>query len=104
MSDSLETIAMQMISYAGDAKADGYSALHAAKKKNFDEADRLMKTADEKITTSHQIHLKLLGIKDQFKNINEQLLITHAMDTMMTATAELDLINEIVDILKEKAR
>ncbi len=105
MSEPLENIAMEMISYAGDAKADGYNALHAAKKGNFEEAGKLLKLAEEKITISHQIHLKLLGIDNQFKSINEQLLITHAMDTMMTATAELDLINEIVDILKrEKVR
>lgn len=102
MSEALENIAMEMISYAGGAKADGYNALHAAKKKNFEEASKLMNQAEEKITISHQIHLKLLGIDNQFKSINEQLLITHAMDTMMTVTSELDLIKEIIDILKER--
>ncbi len=104
MSDSLETIAMEMISYAGDAKADGYNALHAAKKKNFADASKFMKMAEEKIATSHQIHLKLLGIDSQFKSINEQLLVSHAMDTMMTTTSELDLIRELIDLLKEKER
>ncbi len=102
MSESFENIAMEMISYAGDAKADGFNALHAARKKNFDEADQLMEQADKKITTSHQIHLKLLGSDNQFKSINEQLLISHAMDTLMTTTSELDLIKELIGILKEK--
>jgi PTS system cellobiose-specific IIA component len=104
MSEPLEIIAMEMISYAGDAKADGYNALHAAKKGDFDEARKLLELAEEKINTSHRIHLKLLGIDSQFKSINEQLLITHAMDTMMTSTSELNLINELVDILKGKER
>ena len=102
MSDSFETVAMEIISYAGDAKADGYEALHVARKGNFEEADKLLKLADEKITASHQIHLKLLGIDGQFKNINEQLLIAHAMDTLMTVNSELDLIREIVGILRER--
>lgn len=104
MSEPLENIAMEMISYAGDAKADGYNALHAAKKGDFEEAGILLKVAEEKITASHRIHLKLLGINSQFKNINEQLLITHAMDTLMTSASELNLINELVDLLKRKER
>ncbi|MGV8026474.1 MAG: PTS lactose/cellobiose transporter subunit IIA [Anaerolineaceae bacterium] len=104
MNESLEIIAMEMISYAGDAKADGYNALHAAKNGDFDEARKLLELAEEKITISHRIHLKLLGIDSQFKSMNEQLLITHAMDTMMTSTSEINLITELVDILKEKER
>ncbi len=104
MHESLEIIAMEMISFAGDAKADAYHALHAAKRGDFEEAKRLLESAEEKLTLSHRTHLKLLGIENQFKSINEQLLVTHAMDTMMTSNSEINLINELVDILKEKVR
>ncbi|MEL7657370.1 MAG: PTS lactose/cellobiose transporter subunit IIA [Bacillota bacterium] len=104
MSDSLENIAMEIISFAGDAKADGYSALHTAKKGDFEEASKMLELAESKIVKSHQIHLKLLGIDSKFNSINEQLLVSHAMDTLMTTASELSLIKELVDILKEKAR
>jgi len=104
MSESLEMIAMEMISYAGDAKADAFIALRAARKGDFEEAKTLIMQAEEKITESHKIHLKLLGIDNQFQSINEQLLITHAMDTLMTSNSEIDLIKELIEILKEKAR
>ncbi len=32
---------MEIISYAGDAKADGYEALHIARKGSFEEADNI---------------------------------------------------------------
>ena len=101
MGDSLETIAMQIISFAGDAKADIFAALHAARAGDYEKASDLLKTAEEKITVSHQIHLKLLGVDGAFKSINEQLLISHAMDTLMTVNSEFDLTREIVGIIRE---
>ena len=101
MGDSLETIAMEIISYAGDAKADIFAALHAARAGDYEAASDLLKTAEEKITVSHKIHLKLLGVECEFKSINEQLLIGHAMDTLMTVNSEFDLTKEIVGIIKE---
>lgn len=101
MGDSLETIAMQIISFAGDAKADIFQALHTARAGDYETACELLKTAEEKITVSHQIHLKLLGVDCEFKSINEQLLISHAMDTLMTVNSEFDLTKEMVEIIRD---
>ena len=104
MSDNLEIIAMEIIVHAGNAKAEAYEALKYAKKKDYSKVDELLNKAEDENVAAHKIHLRLLGLTEEFKSINEQLLVTHAMDTMMTTMSEINLIRELIDLYKEKAR
>lgn len=104
MPDDLEVISMQIIVHAGNAKAEAYDALQCAKKKDFTQVENLLKKAEDENIAAHKIHLQLLGLQGGFKNINEQLLVTHAMDTMMTTMSEINLIKELIDLYKEKVR
>jgi len=104
MSDNLEVIAMEIIVHAGNAKAEAYEALKYAKKNDYSKVDELLSKAEDENVAAHKIHLQLLGLTEEFKSINEQLLVTHAMDTMMTTMSEINLIRELIDLYKEKAR
>lgn len=101
MVDNLETISCQIIVHSGNAKAEAYEALRAAKEKRFGDAEILLDNAEKENVKSHKIHMKLLGEEFEFKNSCEQLLVTHAMDTLMTTVSEINLIKEIIDMYKE---
>jgi len=104
MSENLEIIAMEIIVHAGNAKAEAYDALKYAKKNDFIKVEELLNNAEKENVEAHKIHLKLLGLQEGFKNINEQLLVIHAMDTMMTTMSEINLIGELIELYKEKVR
>jgi PTS system cellobiose-specific IIA component len=104
MSESLAKFAMDMIIHGGDAKGDAFDALRMARKGDFTKAEDFMALADKKMAECQRVHLKLLGIDLQFQSINEQLLVMHAMDTMMSTISQMDLIREIIAILQENLK
>ncbi len=102
MSINIEEVSCEIIVHAGNAKANAYDALRCVKKGDYDAANDLLVLADEDVVKSHKIHLRLLGLKEAFKSVNEQLLVTHAMDTLMTTMSEINLIKELIDLYQRK--
>ena len=104
MVENIEEIAMEIIIHAANAKAEAYDALGCAKKNDNNKVEGLLKSAEEELVESHKTHLKLLGLHNNFKCINEQLLVNHAMDTMMTTMSEINLIKELIELYQRKER
>lgn len=102
MNAELEQIALEIISNAGIAKNGAYEALRAARKKDFSGVKEKLAQADSALNTGHRVHLKLLSGQIKNSSFQAQLLITHAMDTLMTSMSEINLIKEIIEILEEK--
>lgn len=103
MEDNLEQIALQIITISGIAKSEAFEALKLARKSKYEESSKAIERADQKITESHIVHTKLITGDYECKSYREQLLINHAMDTLMTSMSEINLIKEIIEILKERA-
>jgi len=102
MSAELEQVALEIISNAGIAKSEAFDALHLARKNDFHSVKEKLLQADSAINESHRIHLKLLSGQITCNTFQAQLLITHAMDTLMTCMSEIDLIKEMIGILEDK--
>ena len=47
MQEKLEEIAMMIIANSGQARSDAFAALQEAKKGNFEDAEKLLKEAEE---------------------------------------------------------
>lgn len=55
MQEKLEEIAMMIIANSGQARSDAFAALQEAKKGNFEDAEKLLKEAEESL----QQHMNL---------------------------------------------
>ena len=102
MSES-EEIAFGLISTAGTARSLYMNAMKAARAGNFDEADDLMKQAEEPSLEAHNTQTKLLVSEAQGHHIPVDVLLVHSQDHLMDSIAVGDLAVEIIALYKKLA-
>lgn len=95
-----EQISMDLIAGAGEARSFAFQALQSAKEKNFDEAEELLKKADESIKNAHIAQTQLMVKEAQGERADLNVLLVHSQDHLMTAELAIDLIKEMVEILR----
>ncbi|MBJ6745602.1 PTS lactose/cellobiose transporter subunit IIA [Streptococcus sp. 121] len=98
----LEAI-MGLIMYGGEAKGYAVQAIQAAKKKEFEEADRLLAEATKSLNVAHNSQTDLLAKEAGGQNMELTLLMVHGQDHLMTALTFIDLAKEFVDVYKQMA-
>lgn len=96
-----ESIVLEIIMNAGEAKGYAYEALRKAKGGNFDEVDALFEKADEALSKAHNIQTSLLSREANGEEINVSILFVHSQDHLMTCMSEKNLIKEIIEMQKE---
>lgn len=98
---SNENSAMQMILHGGSARALAYEALERARAKDFVRAQMKLEEAETELEKGHDIQTRLLQKEAMGANQPATLLLAHAMDHLLTATAERGLIIEIIELMKK---
>ncbi|QTN00706.1 PTS cellobiose transporter subunit IIA [Sediminibacillus dalangtanensis] len=92
----IEDLSMQIILYAGNAKAFLHEALHAAKHGQFDEIESKRKQAADELLKAHKIQTSFLQ-EDAVEQLDVlPVLLVHAQDHLMTVMSEKDLIEELI--------
>lgn len=101
-SNSTEMIAMNIIANSGDARSFAFGALEKAKKGKCQEAEDLLRQADEASTKAHKAQTELLFDEANDKKREMTVLLVHAQDHFMTSMLALELIKEIIQLYKNK--
>lgn len=96
----METIIMNIILYAGDAKSKCLMAFKEARKNNFDEADKYLSDACKSISLAHQTQTELIQKEISGEPTQLSLLLIHAQDHLMMALATKDLVIEMIEFAK----
>ena len=96
MQEKLEEIAMMIIANSGQARSDAFDALQEAKKGNFEDAEKLLKEAEESLQTAHESHRELLKMDASGEVTQVSILLFHAQDHLMGSALALDLIREMI--------
>ncbi len=104
LTNDSEDISMQIIASAGDARSYAYEALYEAKKGNFAGADELLKQCEEAGLAAHNAQTELLFASANGTAPEMDVLLTHAMDHFMTGMLAEELIRELIDLYKLRAR
>ena len=94
--EKLEEIAMMVIANSGQARSDAFAALQEAKKENFEDAEKLLKEAEESLQTAHESHRELLKMDASGEVTQVSILLCHAQDHLMGSALALDLIREMI--------
>lgn len=95
-----ETIIFAIILHAGNARAEAYAALRAAQDGNFVAADEHLKLAEAEVSIAHRTQAEMIQQEAQGEKIEVTLLFVHAQDHLMTAIAEKNLIENMVEMQK----
>ncbi|RKD32307.1 PTS lactose/cellobiose transporter subunit IIA [Thermohalobacter berrensis] len=94
----IQSIAMQIIVNAGDAKSSAFKALKYAKEGEFHKAEKSLKNCKEKILSAHKIQTDMLQKEAGGDNVEVNLLMVHAQDHLMNSILAKDLIEEMVSL------
>lgn len=97
-----ETIAMTLIAHAGDARTLAFQALQAAKKHDFDEADRLMEESEKASVLAHKGQTDLLVAEANGDKVDVSILLIHSQDHLMTSMLAQELIREMIELYKNQ--
>jgi PTS system cellobiose-specific IIA component len=94
----MEEIIFAIILHAGNARAEAYEALRAAQAGDFAAASVHLKQADAEIGDAHRTQADLIQQEAQGGKVPVTLLFVHAQDHLMTAMAEKNLIENMVEM------
>ena len=98
MALSLEELAahcMEMIGYTGEGRSLVYEAVELMVADEYQAALKKIEEAEDHLSKAHEI-LKLMSVQAGGEEIPCNMLLLHAMDILMTSTAEKDMIKTIV--------
>ena len=100
--EKLEEISMMIIANSGAARSSAFAALAEAKKGNFEEADALLKSAEESLQVAHESHRELLKMDASGEVEKVSILLCHAQDHLMGSTLAEELIGEMIFLYRDK--
>ena len=96
----LETLSMEIIAYAGDARCKAKEALALAKQGNLARADRMMEEADEIFLKAHKAHYRLLQSSANGE-IGQNTLSVHAQCHLTIAECNIDYVKEFIELYRK---
>ena len=97
-----ELTIFKIISSSGDARGDAFEALRLARLGDFIAAENKMNEAKEKSLEAHSAQTQLITEEINGNKQDISLLMVHAQDHLMTSLLARDLIEEMIEMLKEK--
>ena len=100
MTEQMELIIFEIISTGGTAKGLAYEALAAAENGDFEEAEKLLKEADEALNQAHKVQTDIIQAEARGENTEVSVLFVHAQDHLMTTILLKDIINNLLDIYR----
>lgn len=100
--EDINSIAFELILFAGNGRSSAMEAIQEAKKGNFERADGLIKEATTELGKAHKFQTKLIQDEASGKSNPVNILLVHAQDHLMTAMTVRDLATEIVELYRVK--
>lgn len=100
MTEQMELIIFEIISTGGTAKGLAYEALAAAENGDFEEAEKLLKEADEALNQAHKVQTDIIQAESRGENTEVSVLFVHAQDHLMTAIEARNLIEKMIKMYK----
>lgn len=95
-----ETVVFGLITNSGDARSCAMEALKEARLGHFEQAEALLKEADEKLLEAHKTQTALIQAEASGNPVEVNILMIHAQDHLMNAITVKDLAYEIVALSK----
>ena len=101
--EETQMMAFQLIGFAGDAFSHFFQAIDAAKKADYEEAERLIQEGKKSMKEAHDAQTDLLSAEADGKDLAYSILMVHAQDHLMNAILLKDMANSIIKLNRKVA-
>ncbi len=100
MDDEKYMNSFQLIAQAGDARAEAMQAIKAAREGRFEEAEKLLRSAEEKNARAHDIQFDLIQQESSGEPVDVNIILVHAQDHLTMAMITRDMAEEMLELYK----
>lgn len=100
-SKELEKLLFLVIANAGESRSDSKAAMEAAKSGDYEEAERMLKSAEETMLTAHKAHTEILYSSVNAAEMPVTFLMVHASNHLAEAEMAKDLAEAFLYTVKE---
>lgn len=100
MDEKIVAITMEIIMNAGDARTYIQKAFAEAGKKNLEKAKSYLIEAEKKINDAHIAQTDIIQKAVRGEEVEVNLLLIHAQDTVMTINSEYIMAEQILTLLE----
>ncbi|MGL5900550.1 MAG: PTS lactose/cellobiose transporter subunit IIA [Lactobacillaceae bacterium] len=102
--EEISMAGFEIVAYAGDAKTALIQALNAAQNGKFDEAQNLIKKANESLVDAHNAQTKLMSKEANGEEMETTFIMSHGQDTLMTTMLLKDIISYFIDLYQKNLK
>ncbi|MCC5910228.1 MAG: PTS lactose/cellobiose transporter subunit IIA [Clostridiaceae bacterium] len=99
--EEVAMIGFEIIAHVGDGRSKLITALDECNKGNFEEAEKLMKEANECITEAHKSQTEMLQAEARGEEAELGFIMVHAQDHLMTTMLLRDVMKHMVNLYKK---
>lgn len=99
--DDLQEVAFEIILHSGDARTIVHEGLDLMNKGKFEEAEKKMEDANNKLLEAHKSQTKLLQDYANGDEITMEIIMVHAQDHLMTTMAIREMAIEFLKMYKQ---
>lgn len=100
--EEFERVCFSLISASGMAKSNYIQAIQAARGGDFDQADVLVKQADEFLLQAHAPHAEMVQQEAAGNHVEVNILLMHAEDQMATTESFKVMAQEFIALYRER--
>ncbi len=102
--EEISMAGFEIVAYAGDAKTALIQALNSAQNGKFDEAQNLIKKANESLVEAHNVQTKLMSKEANGEEMETTFIMSHGQDTLMTTMLLKDIISYFIDLYQKNLK
>ncbi|OFI49511.1 PTS cellobiose transporter subunit IIA [Floricoccus tropicus] len=100
-SEDIQVAAFEIILHSGEARSTIHQAFSQMREGSFDEADQLLKDANEQILLAHKSQTDLLKEYASGKKIEMEIIMVHAQDHLMTTMTLNEMAQELINVYRQ---
>ena len=101
--EDVTMIGFEIVAYAGDARSKLMIALNKAQNGEFEEAEKLVKEAEECLVGAHNSQTDILG-KAAGEDLEMSFIMIHGQDHLMTTILLKELMKHLIELYKRGAK
>lgn len=102
--EELSMVGFEIVAYSGDARSTLLSLLKEVREGNFSNVESKLKEADDNINLAHQSQTEILQKEARGDDMEMGFIFIHGQDHLMTTILLRDIIEDLVNLYKERGK
>lgn len=102
--EDVTTVGFEIVAYAGDARSKLLEALNKAQSGNFEEAENLVKEAEQCLVDAHNSQTEILAKEASGDELELSFIMVHGQDHLMTTILLKELMKHFIELYKREGK